>query len=418
MALVRLDRPATVWPLLKHSADPTLRSQLIHRFAPWGVDVQVLLRQLDSETDVTAQRALLLSLGGYSDKQWPPAQRQALLPRLKSLYQTAADPGLHAAAEWLLRRWQQEPWLAQVNEQWARDSEKKSKTIENIISSAHTQKGHAAPRWYVNGQGQTMVAIAGPVEFLMGSPPSEVYHQEQEVLHRRRIGRTFAIASKPVTVAQFLRFRKNHMTALRKIHSPVENCPVVAVTWYEAALYCNWLSEQEGIPADQWCYQTDRRQTTVTHLKPNYLSLTGYRLATEAEWEYACRAGTATAWYYGDAEALLGQYGWFGQNGFSRTWPVGSLKPNDLGLFDMHGNVWCWCQEQGRSYPAVGADQVVEDAEEKMLLILDQNDRVLRGGTIFQQAAYLRSASRFGMLPPALRLNNIGFRPTRTLAGA
>src|SRR5438094_7675754 len=84
-------------------------------------------------------------------------------------------------------------------------------------------------------------------------------------------------------------------------------------------------------------------------LPADYLQRSGYRLPTEAEWEYACRAGAVTSRYYGESEELLGKYAWYGSNSAGHTWPVGMLKPNDLGLFDMHGNVYTWCQERFRN---------------------------------------------------------------------
>src|SRR5262249_50701380 len=137
------------------------------------------------------------------------------------------------------------------------------------------------PQWYVTEQGQTMVVIPGPVEFMMGSPLTEARRSPAEQMHRKRIGRTFAIAAKAVTVEQFLRFlpRFSHEDMQ---HYPDSTCPIGGVLWYEAAAYCNWLSDQDGIPKDQWCFETNR-QGQVTKLKEGYLSLTGYRLPTEAE---------------------------------------------------------------------------------------------------------------------------------------
>src|SRR5215813_8055687 len=110
------------------------------------------------------------------------------------------------------------------------------------------------------------------------------------------------------------------------------------VSWYTAAQYCNWLSEREGIPPGQWCYPAHKDIREGMRLFPDALERTGYRLATEAEWEYACRAGTTTPYYFGAAEELLGRYAWYLYSSRDRSWPVGQKRPNDLGLFDMHGN--------------------------------------------------------------------------------
>jgi serine/threonine protein kinase len=120
VALLRMNQPAKAWPLLKHSPDPRVRSYLIHRSGPLGVDSGTIEKQLDMESDVTIRRALVLSLGEYGDADFTPDARNALLPKLQEMYRTASDPGLHAACEWLLRRWKEEPWLTQVNEAWAK----------------------------------------------------------------------------------------------------------------------------------------------------------------------------------------------------------------------------------------------------------------------------------------------------------
>jgi formylglycine-generating enzyme required for sulfatase activity len=219
------------------------------------------------------------------------------------------------------------------------------------------------------------------------------------------------------------------------------------VIWYEAAAYCNWLSKQEGIPEDQWCYETNAQQlaqeqvgiyatlvlphhplaaaastsyfllhrpSQVTALKEHYLSLRGYRLPTEAEMEYATRAGALTSRYYGETEELLPKYAWY-YKAYSqgRTCPVGSLKPNDLGLFDVQGNVFSWCQERYKEYPAGKGDEAVEDQEDG-LVVTSTDSRVLRGGLYTWQAKDVRSAFRFAMVPD-FRHPGIGIRPARTL---
>src|SRR5207249_2267280 len=103
---------------------------------------------------------------------------------------------------------------------------------------------------------------------------------------------------------------------------PLESCPIGGMTWYQAAAYCNWLSEQEGIDPEEWCYETDTKGQVV-RAKRQYLSLAGYRLPTNAEMEYATRAEAATSRYYGESEEMLVLYGWYLKNSEEQTWPVG-----------------------------------------------------------------------------------------------
>ena len=205
--------------------------------------------------------------------------------KLQEIYRSETDPGLHAAAEWLLRKWKHDAWLKEVNEEWAKDKQQREKRLSDIKQTLAKEKEKTPTQWYVNGQGQTMVVIPGPVEFAMGSPPTEVGRAEIELQHKMRIGRTFAIDAKPVTMEQYQQYDKGFAPTEKKFTRTAE-LPAMGINWYMAAAYCNWLSKQEGIGKDQWCYETGAT-APVTKLRKNYLSLTGYRLPTEAEMEYA-----------------------------------------------------------------------------------------------------------------------------------
>jgi formylglycine-generating enzyme required for sulfatase activity len=200
-----------------------------------------------------------------------------------------------------------------------------------------------------------------------------------------------------------------------EILAPTGDCPVLSVTWYEAAEYCNWLSKEEGLSPDQWCYLPNQPGKYADGMKmaPNYLHRTGYRLPTEAEWEYACRAGAVTDFSWGQTEDLLGKYAWHFFNSSERSHPVGTLKPNDLGLHDMHGNAWEWTQDAYRVYVKDKAGNATDDVED-MSSLSAIDSRVLRGGSFFFQAVDARSANRLSYVP-SNRLNNVGFRVARTV---
>src|SRR5262249_10588919 len=118
-------------------------------------------------------------------------------------------------------------------------------------------------------------------------------------------------------------------------------CPVQYVSWHQAAAYCNWISGQEGLPE---CYELDDKGF-VTGPKKDFDQSAGYRLPHEWEFEHAARAGAVTSRCFGETEELLPHYAWYNKNSKNSIWPVGQLMPNDFGLFDAHGNVYCWCQE-------------------------------------------------------------------------
>ena len=413
VALLRLGQPARVWPLLRHTPYPDTRSHLIHRLGPLGVDVGVLAGRLDGEEDVSARRALVLALGEYTEAQLAGKVPAGLIERLTGWYRQDPDSGLHAATGWLLGQTREGPEKRRFD--WGQAG-----TIREIDRGLRGQPPAPGRRWYVNAQGQTMVLL-GPATFPMGAPETEPEYETDETLHLCRIKRTFALGSTEVTVAQFQRFLKDHRYPQK--HSPDPDGPIISVTWYEAVQYCRWLSEREGIAEDQMCYPSvaeiekckpsdDRkREGQPLKLPANYLSRTGYRLPTEAEWEYACRAGARTSRPHGVSAELLGGYAWDVRNALARAWPVGQKRPNDFGLFDMHGNAAEWCQDEYGPYPAA-KDGAVDDVEHA-LEVTPRSRRVLRGAPFYPRPAPLRSAYRYWHMPSD-RFSTIGFRVART----
>jgi formylglycine-generating enzyme required for sulfatase activity len=268
--------------------------------------------------------------------------------------------------------------------------------------------------WYVNSQGQTMVRIEGPVEFRMGSPlwePDRIPVNEQP--HLRRIERSFAVASTPVTVAQWERFLKDRPEVPKDYltrYSPEPGGPIIQVSWYAAVEYCNWLSEQEQekLPL---CYPRENR--AGMRIDPDLLARGGYRLPTEAELEYVGRAGAGESRYFGSPVELLPRYENYQANSANRTWPVGQKRPNDLGLFDVQGNVWNWCQDQARFYPRRNSAQNSLDILRGSYIIDDNRGRILRGGSFLYHAPDVRASLR-DSFRPGLRSSSVGLRVCRT----
>jgi len=161
------------------------------------------------------------------------------------------------------------------------------------------------------------------------------------------------------------------------------NNPVHRVSWNDAVEFCRKLSE---LPAEKEAGNV-------------------YRLPTEAEWEYACRAGTNTKYSFGDDESDLEQYAWYDENSGKGTHAVGSKLPNAWGLHDMHGNVWEWCQDSFGDYPR-GAVTDPSGAT-------SSSRRVGRGGSWGHAAGYCRSAFRLRGLP-SFRGSLLGFRVVRS----
>jgi len=436
--ILRLGETATVWSLLRHRSDPSLRTYLIHDFAAMDVDPHLLIARLLVERDASVRRALILSLGEFNDEQLPANQRKPLVDRLLRWYREDPDPGIHAAIGWLLRYGKQGDRPRKLN--WGQAA-----ALSAIDESLAGRRG-VSRRWYVTSERQTMVMLRGPLQFRMGSPSYELDRvpasdSPEETLHNARIPRSFAISSTEVTIGQFQRFindnpavkarfvysdDRNRMTHVLRTFSPDQDGPQIAVTWYEAAMYCNWLSQREGIPESEWVYPKSFEQIADGMTMPgDYLKRTGYRLPTEAEWEYAARAGSTTSRFFGNGEAMLREYAWYSRNpprrkgdpadpnDPQRTWPVGQLKPNDFGLFDIYGNVWEWCQDRFRSYQENGL--TIVDREDDVALVTDRVSRSRRGGAFPYEAAMQRSAGRDTKNAfPMLRRDNVGFRVART----
>jgi len=236
-------------------------------------------------------------------------------------------------------------------------------------------------------EGPEMVLIP-PGSFLMGASESDNQASDRErPQHRVSIARPFAIGRCAVTFDEYDRFCAATSRAKpsdkgwgRSRH------PVINVSWSDSVAYYTWLSEQTG-----------------RH----------YRLPTEAEWEYAARAGTTTRWSFGDDEGALGDYAWFDTNSGSllsrKTHPVGEKRPNPWGLYDIHGNVWEWVQDSYHgNYASASADDV-EWSES-----CTSPGRVLRGGCWFSNAWGSRVSFRYGS-DPDNRSDVFGLRLTQNL---
>jgi serine/threonine protein kinase/formylglycine-generating enzyme required for sulfatase activity len=411
LALARLGRFDALWPRLAHRPDPSTRTELIHEMPRYGVDPTKVADRLRVEGDHPTRRALILALGEFPAGSLSEADRDAMVPLLEGWYRTDPDPGIHGAVEWLLRQ------------RLGRGDQ-----VDAIDQSLAGVERPAGRGWFVDKLERTFSIIRGPVTFTMGSPREaepEIARKE-EAAHLRRIPRSFAISSHEVTVAEYAPFLAEKLAGVVDHRSDPQyamtsaspRCATGFPSWYDAARYCNWLSEQGGISRDQWCYPD--KIGPGMKLDKGHLDRTGYRLPTEAEWEFSCRAGTVTSRPHGSSTARLGHFAWFGGEktggvtGFGgEMHPVSVCKPNDLGLFDMLGNAMEWCDGQFLPYPPpdfagpVDDNAPGDDSPEAV-------ERTLRGGTFFFSADLVRSASRIAEGPQTSALI-VGFRVARTV---
>jgi formylglycine-generating enzyme required for sulfatase activity len=239
--------------------------------------------------------------------------------------------------------------------------------VERLLAETSVRIVHGD---FANSIGMELVWCP-PGTFWMGSPEDEVGRYEDETLHEVTLTRGFWIGRHPVTQGQWEEVMGGNPSEFKESgpHAPVEE-----VSWDDAQEFCRALSERDG------------RE---------------YRLPTEAEWEYACRAGSTSAWCFGDDEEELGDYAWYDENSDDRTHPVGRKKPNAWGIHDMHGNVWEWCADWYDDYPDIPATDPLGPE--------DGSPRVICGGSWSYNAEYCRSALRHG-LDPDSRFFDLGFR--------
>lgn len=220
----------------------------------------------------------------------------------------------------------------------------------------------------VNGIGMKLELIPKGA-FTMGSPIDEIGRGDDETLHHVVITRGYYLGTTPVTQGQFeavMGVNPSHFRDSSIRRTDTCDHPVECVNWNDAMEFCKQLSE---IPTEK---QAGR----------------SYRLPTEAEWEHACRAGSATAFSFGDEADGLGDYAWYQQNAAKQTHPVGLKKPNKWGIYDMHGNVWEWCSDPYDGYPDVEIIDPGKNVE------FGWDRYVLRGGSWNSLAIHCRSAQR------------------------
>jgi len=246
----------------------------------------------------------------------------------------------------------------------------------------------------VNTQSNSMVRIQGGT-FMMGSPANEAGRRNDEGPQHRVTVSSFYIGKYELTQKEY-----QEVTGVNPSKFKGDNFPVEQVTWYDAIDYCNKRSQKEGLtPA----YTVNGRNVTW-NTRAN-----GYRLPTEAEWEYACRSGTTTA--YNTGVSISDNTGWYDANSGDRTHPVGQKAANAWGLYDMHGNVfeWCWDWSGNYSSEAQTDPRGVEERGPSW-----SPNRMQRGGCYGSPARLLRSACRPAS-PPASRTDVDGFRLVRNV---
>ena len=254
-----------------------------------------------------------------------------------------------------------------------------------VVFAEHLQS--QPPKEITNSIGMKLV-LTPKGTFMMGSPESEEARFEDETQHEVTINKDYYLGVHEVTQAQYEKVMGTKPSSFQgdETKGSSSNHPVERVSWEDAVEFCKKLSD---LPEEKAAGRV-------------------YRLPTEAEWEYACRAGSKSAYSFGESSKSLGDYAWFDGNSNNQTHPVGEKKANAWGLYDMHGNVWEWCSDWYADYPKSAVSDPTGPKEGSFC--------VFRGGSWGREAADCRSAGRFWD-DPSIRSLSIGFRVALSPSG-
>ena len=286
---------------------------------------------------------------------------------------SSEDESLRSHAKARVKHWESEATAVARAAREAKDkarAEAARKERERREAEARRKREAAGGgKRITNSVGMTFVRIPAG-SFMMGSDNGD---SDEKPVHRVKISRSFYIQTTEVTQAQWKAVMGNNPSRFKG-----DNLPVERVSWNDAQEFIKRLNRKEGGSK--------------------------YRLPTEAEWEYAARAGSTGAYCFGDDKSRLGDYAWYISNSGNKTHRVGAKKPNRWGLYDMHGNVWEWVQDRFGSYSSSPSTDPSGPSS--------GTDRVDRGGGWSASAGHCRSANRVRG-EPGLTDNDLGFRVAR-----
>ena len=377
------------------SSDPTSKSKCQLMLGQLNVSPAMLVEKINFTADISAKSAMFVALGDLDLGSIDLETKSKWQSEFLGLYQKSPDAGLHGALDWLLRkRWNMGKECDLVCESL------KSKTVPGN-------------KWLVNSMGQTFVILDGPIKFQIGSPLDEPLRYEAERIHERAIARSIVVAQKEVTLNDFLSLIPQHRYIEK--YSKTPDSPMICISWYDSARYCNLLTEKEFgasecvyLPNDQGFYEEGMR------IVDEPLKKKGYRMPTEAEFEFFHRAGSLAMFNHGSDVRLTDRFSFYVVNSKDQVWPVGSLRPNEFGLFDTGGNVFEWSLESYDPYPELNGSDEDAFLSSQNKKIMTSISRVMRGGCFYNQISSLRSADRNGAKPDD-RSNSRGLRLVRSL---
>ena len=381
LAIVQLNLGETslAREMLRLQPDPTQRTMLIHTMSRWYGDVDLVRETAMTVEDPGFRSGICLGIGSLSPDELSADESGAWVQLFSDWYQQLPDSGTHSATAWALRQWNTE-----------------------LPAADEARRPAHARQWSVNSLNMTLIRVpAGSFVRRISSsemplPPDE---REQSVT----LTAPFWLSDREVAIWQFQRFmadpaypasaKPRHWKGPTDVRSPTVNHPVQQVSWVDAVLFCNWMSDREQLrpwyvrSESGWQFNEDAD---------------GYRLPSEAEWEHACRARTTTQFACGNDDAFLPLFAVFRSY---CTEVGGSRMPNGWGLFDMHGNVYEWCQDRY-------SDEVIRTGTPHDKEPATDGLYVLRSGAFEYESKFSRSSRRSKNVS-SYRSYTIGFRVAR-----
>jgi len=381
--------------IFSDSSDPTSKNKCQLMLGCLNVLPSRIMEKINSTFDVSSKQSMIIALGDMNLDSVDLQTKNIWAKIFLELYQNNPDAGLHGALDWLLRK------------RWGLDKEC-DRIVESLKSKISPDK-----KWFVNSMGQTFVVFSGPIRYTMGSPHDEPLRFGSEEFNPRYISKSIAVGQKEVTVNEFLSLMPDQRYIEKYAKTP--DTAMICISWYDCARYCNLLTEREFakedcvyLPNEEGLYEQGMK------IVDEPLKKKGYRMPTEAEFEFFHRGGSTKAFNFGSDVRLLDRFSFYAGNSKNQLWPVGTLRPNGFGLFDTGGNAFEWCLDIYDVY----YDLQNEDEDFHMLLqdknIITTISRCMRSGCFYSDVNALRSADRNGAKPDD-RSNSRGLRLVRSL---
>ena len=372
--------------LARPGPDPNPRTTLIHNLKDWHGGYDLLAELLAQPLDPDLMSAICIGVGRIDPKKPNAADRAAVTEALVDLYRQTSEGRVRNASHSAMLSW--------------------GIPIPDAIESV----GSDSKSWHTTSSGLTLVRIPAG-EFTMGSDDPRLYM----LRHKVKLERGFWMADREIDVELFREFMEATDEASSwmpdQVISPGDDHPAQNLSWLQAIGFCNWLSQQEGLPLAYSRIEDDEApEGSKSGWRCDFRSA-GYRLPSDAEWGYAARCNATTRFSFGDDPSVALLHVRASNHVKINSFPCGSLIPNAFGLFDMEGNVWEWVWDQYNPNNDKPLASLHDPGVEEFVDF--SKDRVIRGGGVDNRGGDASAETR-GNYRPGSTGWNVGFRVVRT----